>query len=99
MVSIRTAAGDSARATPRRAASPPKRCSLSRIDYGNRSTAMSKPDAMAAVGKLIAAVPQATIPEATVAAYADHLSDIQPPLLAATINRVIETLKFFPAIS
>lgn len=59
---------------------------------------MSKADAIILVGTLASAFPQATIPETTVALYAEKLADIPPDLLHATVHRLIESSRFFPTI-
>jgi DNA-directed RNA polymerase subunit F len=51
------------------------------------------------VALLRAAFPRENIPETTVALYVMKLSDIGPELLEAAVNRLIEEVKFFPAIS
>lgn len=58
---------------------------------------MSNADAAAAVSRLMAAFRQDARDE-TIAIYAEKLSDMRPDVLAATIDRLIETVKFFPSI-
>lgn len=60
---------------------------------------MAKADAVEAVQKLVAAFPTATVPEATLVLYAEKLADIPPELLAATVDRLIESSRFLPTIS
>lgn len=60
---------------------------------------MGKADAIVAVGKLAVAFRQENIGEDTVALYTEKLADIPAPTLAAVVDRLIETQKFFPAIA
>jgi len=60
---------------------------------------MSKADALDAVGRLAIAFRQENITPETAALYAEHLADISADLLARTVASVIQTQKFFPAIS
>jgi len=60
---------------------------------------MSIADATAAVARLVTAYGQENISEERVALYAEKLADIPPELLRATVDRVIESSRFFPAIS
>lgn len=60
---------------------------------------MSRTDAVEAVKTLKAAYPAATIPNETLTIYAEKLADIPAPLLDATVNRVIESSRFFPTIA
>lgn len=59
---------------------------------------MGKTEGLAAVGRLAIAFRQELTPE-TAALYAEKLADLQPELLQATVDRIIERSKFFPAIS
>lgn len=59
---------------------------------------MSKPEALAAVGTIAIAFRQELTPE-TAALYAEKLADIPADLLKATVDRLIDQAKFFPAIS
>jgi hypothetical protein len=60
---------------------------------------MAKADAVIMVGRLVIAYRQEKVSDETVALYAEKLAAIQPDLLAAAVDRLIETSKFFPAIS
>ena len=60
---------------------------------------MGDTDARKAVAALVATFHREKIPQATVEIYTKHLSDIQPPLLTATMERIVETCKFFPSIA
>lgn len=60
---------------------------------------MSKADALGAVGGLITAFRQDNVSPETAALYAEHLSDIPVELLSRTVSSMIQTQKFFPAIS
>ena len=60
---------------------------------------MSRTDAVEAVQQMIAAYPQATIPDATLAIYAEKLADIPRELLTAAVARSIDSSRFFPSIS
>lgn len=60
---------------------------------------MSATDAARAVSRLIAAFRKDDIPEDTAAVYLEKLADIEPQLLLATVDRLISTKTFFPAIA
>lgn len=60
---------------------------------------MSANEAAAVVSKLIAAFRKDQIPEDTAAVYVEKLSGVNPPLLHAAVERLIETVTFFPSIS
>jgi len=60
---------------------------------------MGKADATLALGKLVSAFRQDGIREDTVETYVDRLQDIDPQLLEATVNQIIDRSKFFPSVS
>jgi hypothetical protein len=60
---------------------------------------VSKGDALVAVGHLSVAFRQENITPETAELYATHLSDIPADLLEQTVSSVIQTQRFFPAIS
>ncbi|KKK65591.1 hypothetical protein LCGC14_2972610, partial [marine sediment metagenome] len=52
-----------------------------------------------ALAILLSAFRQEKIEEDTIGLYVKKLSDIQPALLEATIHRIVDRSKFFPAIA
>jgi hypothetical protein len=60
---------------------------------------MSKADALVAVGGMAIAFRQENITPETTALYAEHLSDIPADLLNRSVSNLIQTQRFFPAIS
>src|SRR3990172_1780930 len=63
-----------------------------------RSNRMAKPDASAAVSKLLAAYGK-EITQETMVIYIEKLADIPREVLDAAVDAVIESQRFFPAIS
>ena len=60
---------------------------------------MGQPEAQEQVAVLVAAFSRETISDATVALYVTKLSDIDGPLLAAAVNRLVDSSRFFPTIA
>ena len=60
---------------------------------------MSKGDALVAVGRLAIAFRQETMATETADLYAEHLSDIPAELLGRAVVSLVQTQRFFPAIS
>lgn len=60
---------------------------------------MGKAEAVMQVGRLVAAFRQESVAENTVNLYIEKLEDVNPPLLRAAVDRLIETRTFFPAIA
>lgn len=59
---------------------------------------MGQADAVQAVGRLVSSFRQESIGDSTIEIYVEKLCDIDPELLRATVDRLIETRTFFPAI-